>query len=141
MGEQDDGYRQRFAAARVARLGTADAAGIPHLVPVTFAVHEDTIVFAIDHKPKKTTNLKRLRNIVENDRASLLVDEYVDSDWSQLWWVRADGKARIMEDLHEGRQHLSCLVEKYNQYQERPPVGPLVLVAVDRWSGWAYDGR
>ena len=35
--------RRRFAAERVARLGTADSGGRPHLVPVVFAVSGDRI--------------------------------------------------------------------------------------------------
>ena len=34
--------RERFAAARVARLATVDAGGQPHLVPIVFAVDGDT---------------------------------------------------------------------------------------------------
>jgi len=88
--------RSRLATARVARLATADASGRPHLVPVTFAVDstESAIYIAIDHKPKTTTNLKRLRNIRENPAVSLLADHYED-DWTRLWWVRFDGVARL----------------------------------------------
>ena len=49
--------RARFAAARVARLATADAAGVPHLVPVVFAVDGDLVYSAVDAKPKRTTAL------------------------------------------------------------------------------------
>ena len=66
-------------------------------MPVTFAVQGDIIVIAIDHKPKRSMNLKRLRNIADNPRVSLLVDSY-DDDWSQLWWVRADGVAAVLEE-------------------------------------------
>ena len=38
-----DEARRRFAAARVARLATADAEGVPHVVPVVFAVEGDTV--------------------------------------------------------------------------------------------------
>ena len=55
--------RARFVGARVARLATVSAAGVPHLVPVTFAVIGERIVFAIDDKPKSTTRLRRLDNI------------------------------------------------------------------------------
>jgi len=55
--------RQRFAAARVARLATADAAGRPHIVPVTFAVEGDVVYSAVDVKPKRGTALKRLANV------------------------------------------------------------------------------
>ena len=85
--------RGRFAAARVARLATADATGQPHLVPVTFAVAGDMVYTAVDAKPKRTTALRRLANVAANPRVSLLVDHY-DDDWSRLWWVRADGRRR-----------------------------------------------
>ena len=85
----------RFSDARVARLATVDATGQPHIVPVTFAHNDNTIVIAVDHKPKSTRNLKRLRNIEANPKVTLLVDHY-DEDWSQLWWVRADGTAEVV---------------------------------------------
>ena len=81
----------------MARLATAGADGQPYLVPVTFAVDDDLIYITVDHKPKTTTKLKRLRNIRENPRVALLADHYAD-DWDQLWWVRVDGWASIVED-------------------------------------------
>jgi PPOX class probable F420-dependent enzyme len=106
--------RSRFAAARVARLATASADGVPHLVPVTFAVHGDQVVFAVDHKPKSTTSLRRLANIAENPAVCFLADGY-DEDWSRLWWARADGVARIV-DGEDREQPLEWLKAKYDQY-------------------------
>ncbi|MEE1762531.1 TIGR03668 family PPOX class F420-dependent oxidoreductase [Streptomyces sp. SP18BB07] len=83
--------RERFAAAPVARLATADASGVPHAVPVTFAVRDGLLYFAVDHKPKSTWQLRRLRNIRANPSVTVLVDHYAD-DWSTLWWARADGR-------------------------------------------------
>jgi PPOX class probable F420-dependent enzyme len=128
--------RARFAAARVARLATADATGQPHLVPVTFALREDTVVIAVDHKPKRTTDLRRLRNIAANDRVSLLVDHYAD-DWTQLWWVRLDGRARVTPAEPEP---VAWLAAKYPQYTEHPPAGPLIHISVDAWRGWSSTG-
>ncbi|MET0817185.1 MAG: TIGR03668 family PPOX class F420-dependent oxidoreductase, partial [Solirubrobacteraceae bacterium] len=89
--------RERLAGARVARLATAAADGRPHVVPCTFAVlGEDTIVSAVDHKPKRTTALRRLANIAANPRVAVLADHYED-DWDALWWARADGVARVLE--------------------------------------------
>ncbi|KLL11112.1 MULTISPECIES: TIGR03668 family PPOX class F420-dependent oxidoreductase [Protofrankia] len=87
--------RRRFAAARVARLATVDAAGQPHLVPVTFALQDNAIVTAVDHKPKRSTALRRLANIAANPRVALIADHY-DEDWRTLWWARADGLARVI---------------------------------------------
>jgi PPOX class probable F420-dependent enzyme len=124
----------RFAEARVARLATAGADGRPHLVPVTFAARDDVVVIAVDHKPKTTTNLRRLRNIRENDRVSLLVDHY-DEDWRQLWWVRVDGTATVVA---EDAEAVTWLCAKYEQYRRRPPAGPVIRIAVHKiveWSG------
>ncbi|HEY0495121.1 MAG TPA: TIGR03668 family PPOX class F420-dependent oxidoreductase [Kutzneria sp.] len=124
----------RFAQARVARLATADRAGRPHLVPVTFAVHEDVVVIAVDHKPKTTTNLRRLRNIAENDQVSMLVDHY-DEDWRQLWWVRVDGTARILSESGQS-EPVEWLRAKYEQYRVRPPRGPVIEIRVRKVVDW-----
>jgi len=125
-----DEARERFAAARVARLATAG----PHLVPVCFAVEGDTIWSAVDAKPKRTRSLRRLRNVEADPRVSLLVDHYDDADWSRLWWARADGTAAIVEDAPAA---LALLVERYTQYAASPPAGPFLAIAISRWSGWA----
>ncbi|RPE39415.1 PPOX class probable F420-dependent enzyme [Streptomyces sp. Ag109_O5-1] len=131
--------RRRFAAARVARLATVDGTGRPHLVPVVFARYgADGIVTAVDHKPKTTPRLKRLRNIAAQPSVCLLVDAY-DENWDRLWWVRADGEARVVPaDVIV----VGPLCEKYPQYRERPPGGAVILVTVSRWTGWqaAPDG-
>ncbi|MFI7463528.1 TIGR03668 family PPOX class F420-dependent oxidoreductase [Nonomuraea sp. NPDC049646] len=137
--------RSLFEGARVARLATADAAGVPRVVPVTFAVLGDDVVTAVDHKPKRTRELARLRDIRANPRVSLLADHYED-DWARLWWARADGTATIHEGGDWGGHWgdhdaaLRALAGKYDQYRRRPPEGPVIVVAVSRWSGWAYSG-
>jgi PPOX class probable F420-dependent enzyme len=134
MDMTDVEMRERFAHASVLRLGTADAAGTPHLVPATFAVVGDVVVIAVDHKAKRHNNLKRLRNIEENPRVALLVDHFED-DWERLWWVRADGDARVV-DNELGHELVDALVAKYAQYRDRRPAGPVIEIRVNRWSGW-----
>jgi len=129
--------RSAFAEARVARLATADAEGAPHLVPITFAVEGDRVYFAVDGKPKSPARLRRLRNIEQNPQVSLLVDEY-DEDWERLWWVRADGRARILTEGLEAPRGL--LRGRYPQYADVAMDGPVVEIAVGRWSGWRYSG-
>jgi PPOX class probable F420-dependent enzyme len=131
--------RARFGDARVARLATVDESGAPHLVPVTFAARGDEIVSAVDHKPKRTTNLRRLRNIRQNPRVSVLVDHY-DDDWTRLWWARGDGTACVHESGAARDDALLALVRKYPQYERRTPEGPVIVVTVSRWSGWSYTG-
>jgi PPOX class probable F420-dependent enzyme len=128
--------RTRLAVARVARLATAGSDGQPHLVPVTFAVDRDLIYTAVDHKPKTTTNLRRLRNIGENPRVALLVDYYSD-DWDALWWVRVDGRASIVEDEGAMRHQLDVLAARYEQYRRTRPAGPVIVIEAERWTGWA----
>lgn len=129
--------RRRFAEAPVARLATADAAGRPHLVPVVFAIAGETIYSAVDAKPKRTTRLKRLANVAENPAVAVLVDHYED-DWSRLWWVRADGRGRVVaaED-EEGVLAVDRLVARYAPYREVAPPGPVLAVDVEHWSHWA----
>ena len=98
----------------------------------------DTVYGAVDAKPKRSTALKRLANVAANPRVSLLVDHYDDGEWAALWWVRADGMARVLPaDSTEGRRALGLLVARYRQYTENPPEGPVLAVDVTRWSAWA----
>ena len=127
--------RRLFAGARVARLATVAADGRPHLVPVVFALEGDAVWSAVDEKPKRTRRLKRLENVRANPRVALLADHYDDSDWDALWWARADGVARVLEG-EEAAPAIALLVERYAQYREAPPRGPVLAVAVERWSGW-----
>ncbi|MCD9872561.1 TIGR03668 family PPOX class F420-dependent oxidoreductase [Streptomyces guryensis] len=129
--------RERFAASPVARLATADVHGVPHAVPITFAVLGDVLYFAVDHKPKSTWDLRRLSNIRENPSVTVLVDHY-DKDWSTLWWARADGSGEVLEDGQEWRRAVESLCGKYEQYKDSPPEGPAVAVRVGRWSGWSF---
>ena len=128
-------------SARVARLATSDISGAPHLVPVTFAVTDPAdqqsipiIVFAVDHKPKSTTALRRLDNIAANPQVCWLVDHY-DDDWEQLWWVRIDARAAILDGDIRTRA-IAALRAKYPQYQEVPPAGVVVGSSVSRVTGW-----
>ncbi|HEY7202067.1 MAG TPA: TIGR03668 family PPOX class F420-dependent oxidoreductase [Candidatus Dormibacteraeota bacterium] len=130
--------RARLAAARVARLATADADGRPHLVPVTFDFDGDgSLVIAVDHKPKRTLDLRRLRNVRANPRVSVLADHYED-DWTRLWWVRADGTAAVVEDDAGRAGPLSRLRAKYPQYRDAVPAGPVIAVTITAVSGWSY---
>ncbi|MET8798291.1 TIGR03668 family PPOX class F420-dependent oxidoreductase [Nocardia sp. NPDC004568] len=130
-----DRARARFAEARVARLATVTAAGTPHLVPIVFAVTGDTVYTAVDAKPKSTTALRRLANIEANPDIAVLADFY-DEDWTRLWWVRADGRARIVTS-DEARHGLTHLTARYPVYVTEPPPGPVIALDIARWSGWA----
>src|SRR5437762_13125069 len=121
--------RRRVADAMVARLATVGAGGKPHLVPISFAVDGDTIYFAVDAKPKRTTDLQRLRNIDANPSVSVLVDHYED-DWTRLWWVRIDGTARVLSGGPDIDRAIDLLVRKYDQYRTALPQGPVTAISI-----------
>jgi PPOX class probable F420-dependent enzyme len=126
---------ERLTRAPVARLATVSPLGHPHVVPIVFAVIGATLVHMIDHKPKKTTRLQRLRNLEANPRASVLVDHY-DDDWAGLWWVRVDGNAAIETVGARWDQAQAALVAKYQQYLASPPEGPAILLGIDGITHW-----
>ena len=86
---------QRLSTAPVGHLSTVSGKGVPHVIPVCFALDlkEDSsaIYIALDQKPKRAalTRLRRVRNILENPRVALVVDRY-DEDWTQLWYILHD---------------------------------------------------
>lgn len=135
MNGFDEDLSRRAGTARVARLATVRPDATPHIVPITFAFAGRSIVTAIDDKPKSTTVVQRLRNIAVNPAVSVLVDHY-DDDWNRLWWVRADGTATI-GDAEVAANALDVLAAKYEPYRNQRPRGPVIVIAVDRWTGWS----
>ena len=120
----------------MARLATVDAEGRPHLVPICFVLDGETLYSAVDSKPKRTAALKRLENVRANPRVAILADHY-EEDWTRLWWVRLDGRARVVENVRERARALALLGAKYEQYRAEPPGGPVLAVEIERLSGWA----
>jgi PPOX class probable F420-dependent enzyme len=131
--------KARFIASPVLRLATAGHDGRPHVVPCTFVLDElGRLAIGIDNKPKSTRNLRRLRNISENPRVSAIADHY-DGDWSQLWWARADGIAAVEQSGTGHRARWQQLTGKYPQYRDQELDGPIILVTIEYWSGWAFS--
>lgn len=128
--------RRRVLEARVAHLATIDTNGRPHLIPVCFALDEETLYSAVDRKPKTSPRLRRLDNIRHHPAVAVLVDHY-EEDWSRLWWVRLRGDARVIEEGPERDRALGLLRDRYAQYQEAPPGGVVIAVSIDEWRGWA----
>ncbi|CAN5135734.1 hypothetical protein BH20ACT24_BH20ACT24_05230 [soil metagenome] len=128
--------RRLLAAARVGRMATVDAGGTPHVLPFTFVLREETIYWAVDRKPKRSTRLRRLEHIARNPQVEVLVDRY-EEDWTALWWVRVRGRARVVGDDEEAELGLRLLAEKYPQHRDAPPPGPVVAVEIEAWSSWA----
>ena len=150
MNSPSERDRQRLGGARVGRLGTVMStvssshgrtdcgpeAVRPHLVPCCFVLVDNTIYSAVDGKPKSTAALKRLANIRAHPRASLLVDRFSE-DWNELWWVRADGAARVIEHGDEWAHAIDHLIDKYEQYAVMRPEGAAVAIDLDNWQSWS----
>ncbi len=139
----DPHVREFLAAARLAHLATADAAGAPHNVPLCYWFDGERIYFAIDEKPKRQSGLglKRMRNIAENPRVALVIDHY-EEDWSQLAYVLIRGNARVVEDPEEYLVALRHLRDKYLLYRAMtftPEKNPIVKIEPE--SAHAWGGR
>jgi PPOX class probable F420-dependent enzyme len=130
--------RARLAAHDHGILCTVHADRGVDAVPVAYVVDDDGYVgVPVDRvKPKASTRLQRTRNLEADPRAMLLVEHWDASDWSQLWWARAE--LRWLGDTEPGRTATLAagLAERYPQYRDQPFDRVLVLriVAV---SGWA----
>jgi PPOX class probable F420-dependent enzyme len=127
--------------ARVGRLATASAAGQPLVVPVCFALVGDRIYSAVDLKPKRTRELRRIRNVRENPRVSLVVDEY-DEDWTKLRWVMLEGTAAVTADGLDRERALGALVAKYPQYgamELAKTAGDVLMITPARLVAWRAD--
>jgi PPOX class probable F420-dependent enzyme len=130
---------KRLNAARVARLGTIDPDGRPHLVPIVFALDGDTLYSAVDRKPKRSQTLRRIENARVRPDVTVLVDHY-DEDWAGLWWIRLRGRARVLDGGDERERALALLQDKYPQYRAAPPDGPVLAVDVTDVREWSASG-
>lgn len=129
--------RRFVESRRVGHLATADRGGMPHLVPVCFALLGDTLYITIDEKPKRSDRpLKRVRNILDNPQAALVVDRY-DEDWTRLGWVMLRGRAEILEDGGEHDLAQEDLRNRYPQYREMNIASlPVIALRVARATSW-----
>ena len=114
--------RAHLAASRVGHLATVRPDGRPHVVVCCYAVEGDR-----DDKPKSGVPLQRVENVRANPQVSLLVDHY-EEDWAQLWWVRVDGAAVVLEKGNEEERAIAALTARYPQYAQAPPRGPVIAI-------------
>jgi hypothetical protein len=116
-------------------------------VPVAYAVDDDGYLgVPVDLvKPKASLRLQRERNLEADPRATLLVEHWDRSDWSRLWWVRAElrwpGDSGASQVAASRAAALAGrLAGRYPQYQDRPFARVLVLHIVGV-TGWAAADR
>ncbi|HVH76903.1 MAG TPA: TIGR03668 family PPOX class F420-dependent oxidoreductase [Stellaceae bacterium] len=122
---------------RVAHLATADRAGMPHVVPVCYAIAAGRLYITIDEKPKRRPlALKRLANILENPKAAVVVDRW-DEDWTRLGWVMLRGAAEILRDGPEHTGAQALLKSRYPQLAAMAIEGlPVIALRVERVASW-----
>ena len=129
----------RVRTARVGRMATVRPSNRPHVIPFVFVLveHGDARVayWAVDHKPKRFTDLQRIRNLQADPAVEFVVDGY-EEDWERLWWVRCSGTARMVDDHVERSDALRALGDKYPQYALDPPDGPVVAIDIETCEGW-----
>jgi PPOX class probable F420-dependent enzyme len=132
-----------ITSARVGRLATADSGGQPMVVPICYAFDGSALYSAVDAKPKQTPpeQLKRIRNLRENPRVSIVIDEYQE-DWTHLRWVIIQGRADLLTEGPQFSHGVDLLLAKYDQYRtlglprER---GLMIRVTPNRVSSWQYS--
>ena len=128
--------RAFLLSRRVAHLATADAAAVPHLIPVCFALEQNSAYITIDAKPKSGRPLRRLTNLAANPACCLLADHY-DEDWTRLAWVMLHGHAEILPDGPEHDAAQSLLRARYPQYRAMnlAPL-PVIALRIARTKSW-----
>lgn len=134
----DEAQRAFVTVARVARLATVGEGGLPHVVPVCFALEGQTVYIALDEKPKRVRpeRLRRVRNILANPRVQLLVDRY-EEDWSRLAFAQLSGSATLLAGGAEHAEASKLLRAKYSQYlamnlEDRP----MIRIEIDGVVSW-----
>ncbi len=132
-----------IAEGRVGRLGTADASGQPLVVPICYAFDGESLFSAIDAKPKAASplGLKRIRNIRDNAKVSVVIDRY-DEDWTRLRYVIIQGLAQLLTDGGDFSRGVDLLLAKYPQYRAMRldrETGVMIQVKPARVTQWQYS--
>ncbi len=132
------GVSRSLGRYRVAHLATADSHGRPHVIPICYAMAGSTLYTIIDVKPKRRlpAGLRRVRNILANPRAAVVIDSYSE-DWAALGYVLLEGAARLLETGSEHATALRLLRAKYRQYRSMPLEDrPVIAIDVARLVRW-----
>jgi PPOX class probable F420-dependent enzyme len=137
VAELPEWARGLLLEERVGRLGLIDDRGDPRVLPITYALAGSALVTAIDvSKPKRVSGerVARVRWLRARPRAALTVDRY-DDDWTKLAWVQALGSMRVL-DVDDAARAVAALAERYGQYRDRSPAGPVLVLEPERLLWW-----
>ncbi|MGH7843718.1 MAG: TIGR03668 family PPOX class F420-dependent oxidoreductase [Candidatus Binatia bacterium] len=123
---------------RIGHLATADCRGRPHVVPICYACDGSCLYSVLDAKPKRVpaAKLKRLRNIQDNPRVAVVIDEY-DEDWTRLAYTLVHGTATVLSGGEKHARALRLLRDRYPQYRAMPLEGcPVIRITIERAVSW-----
>ncbi len=109
-------YATFLARARVVRVATADARGVPHVVPVCAALAGDRLYFGTGDDARK------LRNLRANPRVTVVADDYSEA-WDGLRGVMVVGEARLHARGPGFRRGRRLLYDKFPQYESEAALG------------------
>lgn len=130
----EDDCRLRLGDARHATLSTVHPRRGVDAVPVVYATSGSQIFIPVDLVKAKTgRRLRRLANLATDPRCVVLVDHWSD-DWSELWWVRAHGTGRVVEDAGHWQE---LLAGRYPQYADPASLAGGIVIDVTEMTGWA----
>ncbi len=129
-----------LAHAPVGRLATADSNGVPHVIPICYALMHGMIYSVLDQKPKRATltRLRRVRNILVNPQVSLVIDHY-EENWERLWYILISGHAELLEEGEERPSAIQVLREKYAQYRAMNlDPNPVIKITPSHVVSWGF---
>lgn len=110
-------------------FATASRDCTPHVIPVVYALDGDkSVVIAVDYETKK------LRNLGENPKAALLVNNEGASKC-----IMIQGKCEIHERGEEYLRLLKVLFERFDFYREDPwgeGESPILRIRPDKVVSW-----
>jgi nitroimidazol reductase NimA-like FMN-containing flavoprotein (pyridoxamine 5'-phosphate oxidase superfamily) len=129
-------YAEFVARARVVRVATADARGLPHVVPVCAVVDGDRLWFGSGDDARKVRNLRA------NPRVTLVADDYSEA-WDGLRGVMVAGTATIHARGPRFRRARKLLYAKYPQYPTDAALdegdSAIVEVTPTHVFAWGFD--
>ncbi|MGA2663809.1 MAG: pyridoxamine 5'-phosphate oxidase family protein [Nitrososphaerales archaeon] len=115
-------------ARELCRLATVSGDGMPHVVPVIYAMDGEKVIIAVDYRTRKLENLRA------NDRVSLVVDDYRPNRA-----VFIEGRCAILERGREYLRVLGILFEKFEFYRKNPwgeGESPILVIEASKVVSW-----
>ena len=134
----DDEAWAKVRSARVGRLATITPSP-PRILFLRLRdarTRPDHVVYwAVDHKPKRSSELQRINNMKMNPFVEFVVDDYDDREPVVVGPVFGNRRDWSMTPSNGGRRSTRW-PSKYRRYVVEPPDGPVVAIDIDRISGW-----